>query len=127
MAVGNFLLLTQIAGYAASTILSLCVLIPLIVNLRDMKGNCLLYTSGIFLDTGDFVPKWASSGYCTYTTVLSCQLNLVSLIQLTRMSYFLRRGVDRYSNIPINIESLHYLVTFLVLLTAHSFRRFGIQ
>lgn len=94
MAVGNFLLLTQIAGYAASTILSLCVLIPLIVNLRDMKGNCLLYTTGEFLDTGDFVPKWASFSYCTYTTVLSCLLNLVSLIQLTRMSYFLRKGVD---------------------------------
>ncbi|XP_053205914.1 transmembrane protein 179-like [Panonychus citri] len=92
MAIGNVLLLTQIAGYLVSFILSFCVLIPLIVNMKNFKGNCLLYTSR-FLDT-EISPTWASCGYCTYTAILSAAIVLVSLAQLIRMSHFLRKGVD---------------------------------
>ncbi|XP_074600982.1 transmembrane protein 179 [Brevipalpus obovatus] len=88
------LLLSQIAGYMVSTILSLCVSIPLICNLKDFGGKCLLFSQGEFLENGFFVPQWATSMNCVLTLVLAISLTIISVYQLVIVSIHFRRGTD---------------------------------
>ncbi|XP_067119994.1 transmembrane protein 179 [Centruroides vittatus] len=91
---GNFLLLSQTTGYVVAFILSLCLVVPLSINLDNFKEHCLLYTTGTFQDDGNFKPEWASTSYCYYTMLVGIILLLTSIIQTIRMSVFLFRGID---------------------------------
>jgi len=96
MGLGNLLLLTQTGGYSVSIILSLCCIVPLILNISDFKGHCLLFSSGEFLEVnGLFAAKWASFSSCSYTLIIGILLLIVSIVQLIRMSIFLYKGIDR--------------------------------
>ncbi|GFX88071.1 microsomal triglyceride transfer protein large subunit [Trichonephila clavipes] len=94
MAVNNVLLLFQGTGYIVALMLSLCVVIPLGLNVENFKGHCLLFTTGSFGDDGNFNADWASKGYCGYILFVSCLLVLVSIIQAIRMFSMLRKETD---------------------------------
>ncbi|GIX99563.1 hypothetical protein CEXT_201161 [Caerostris extrusa] len=94
MAVNNVLLLFQGTGYIVALMLSLCVVIPLALNLECFKGHCLLFTTGSFGDDGNFNADWASKAYCGYIMTISSLLVLVSFIQAVRMFTMLRRETD---------------------------------
>lgn len=94
MAISNLLLLSQTTGYVVAFILSICVIVPLSVNLDNFKGHCLLFTTGTFQDDGNFKPQWASPGYCDYAMFVGVILWLSSIIQTVRMSVFLFKGID---------------------------------
>ncbi|GBM56057.1 hypothetical protein AVEN_123200-1 [Araneus ventricosus] len=94
MAVNNVLLLFQGTGYIVALILSLCVVVPLALNLECFKGHCLLFTTGSFGDDGNFNAEWASKAYCGYVMFISSLLVLVSFVQAIRMFTMLRRETD---------------------------------
>ncbi|KAG8184293.1 hypothetical protein JTE90_008978 [Oedothorax gibbosus] len=94
MAVNNVLLLFQCTGYIVAFMLSLCVVVPLTLNLECFRGHCLLFTTGSFGDDGNFNAEWASKGYCIYTLFVSYLTVLVSFIQALRMFSLLRRETD---------------------------------
>lgn len=94
MAVNNVLLLFQGTGYIVALMLSLCVVIPLGLNVENFKGHCLLFTTGSFGDDGNFNADWASKGYCGYILFASSLLVLVSIVQGFRMFNMLRKETD---------------------------------
>ncbi|XP_055942616.1 transmembrane protein 179-like [Argiope bruennichi] len=94
MAVNNVLLLFQGTGYIVALILSLCVVVPLALNLECFKGHCLLFTTGSFGDDGNFNAEWASKAYCGYVMFISSLLVLVSFVQAIRMFTMLRKETD---------------------------------
>lgn len=94
MAVNNIILLVQATGYVVALILSLCSVVPLIINLQCFKGHCLLFTTGNFADDGNFIADWASKGYCVYIMFVSSLLLVVSFIQSIRMFSLLRKESD---------------------------------
>lgn len=97
MALDNLRLLSQSAGYCVTLILSLCVVIPMIMNEASFKGNCLLFTSGQFIaGDGLFDPKWGSNFYCGFTLFVGILSLLIAGLQLVRMSIFLYKGSDRF-------------------------------
>lgn len=95
MVASNIILLSQIAGYAISSVLSLCVAIPLAWNFNDFDGHCILNTDGHFNDTGKFIPSWASPLQCISPFILSVLLTVVSLYFLVKMIFYLRDDNER--------------------------------
>lgn len=94
MPVNNILLLLQATGYVVALLLSLCSVVPLIINLQCFKSHCLLFTTGNFADDGNFIPEWASKGYCIYTMFVGSLLVVVSFVQTIRMFSMLRKETD---------------------------------
>lgn len=96
MALINWLLLSQTAGYFGSLVVSLCVVIPLCINQKNFQGHCLLFTSGTFISSnGFFDPKWSSGFFCAFTLFVGLLSSIISLIQVVHKSLLVKRGVDR--------------------------------
>lgn len=90
----NIILVSQICGYVISLILSLCLVIPMTLHQEEFKGHCLLFSTGSWQETGQFLVNWASQAYCNYTIFVGVLLFVISGIQIYRMSLFLYRGTD---------------------------------
>lgn len=94
MAFNDVMLLAQGTCNLVALILSLCSIIPLSLHLQCFKGHCLLFTTGVFGDDGNFKAIWSSIGYCVYTLFVSSLLLIVSLVQVVRMFTLLCKGKE---------------------------------
>jgi len=95
MAIGNVLLLSQLAGNIVALILSLCIIIPMSIHEGDFRGHCLLFSTGNWTETdGQFDVDWASQGICNYTIFVGVLILVVSLVQIYRHSMLLYKGQD---------------------------------
>ena len=72
--------------YLVSFILSLTFFIPMVLNVNDFNGKCLLFTTGVFNESDGriFEPNWASFSYCGFALFNGLFSTLASLIQLIR-------------------------------------------
>ncbi|KAH8330883.1 hypothetical protein KR067_008653 [Drosophila pandora] len=85
MALANVLLLSQIAGHVILFILSLCIIVPLFINLDQFCGHCLLFTTGKWREEdGMFDVQWASSGFCNFPLITGFFLLVISVVQIYR-------------------------------------------
>ncbi|EDV94972.1 transmembrane protein 179 [Drosophila grimshawi] len=85
MALANVLLLSQISGHVLLLILSLCIVLPLSINLSQFCGHCLLFTTGKWrVSDGMFDVHWASDGFCTFPLITGVFLFTISLVQIYR-------------------------------------------
>ncbi|KAH8388418.1 hypothetical protein KR093_005974 [Drosophila rubida] len=85
MALANVLLLSQIAGHVLLFILSLCIVLPLSINLNQFCDHCLLFTTGKWREEdGMFDVHWASNGYCYFPLITGVFLFIISAIQIYR-------------------------------------------
>lgn len=97
MTINNIFLLSQSAVYTVSAIVSLCVWIPMSLNLYQFGGHCLLFTSGQYVEEdGTFDPNWSSPAYCGFTLFVGISVFLVAFIQSVRKIVLLCKGIDRY-------------------------------
>jgi len=95
MAISNVLLLSQLTANIVVCILSLCILIPMIVNKRDFRGHCLLFSTGTWREEdGQFEVSWASQGLCNYILFVGASLLIASITQIYRLSTHLYKGQD---------------------------------
>ncbi|GLV40617.1 uncharacterized protein CBL_04419 [Carabus blaptoides fortunei] len=95
MALGNIVLLCQIAGYVIASILSLCIVVPMSLHQDEFRGHCLLFSTGVWEETnGQFNVDWASQAYCNYTIFVGLMLFIVSVVQIYRFSVYLYKGTD---------------------------------
>ncbi|XP_036322663.1 transmembrane protein 179 isoform X1 [Rhagoletis pomonella] len=87
MALTNILLLSQIAGHVILVILSLCMLVPLGMNIHEFHGHCLLFTTGKWREEdGMFEALWSSTGFCNFPVFTAIFLFLISTMQIYRYS-----------------------------------------
>ncbi|XP_037940926.1 transmembrane protein 179 [Teleopsis dalmanni] len=85
MALANVLSLSQISGHIILVILSLCVITPLGINLRQFSGHCLLFTTGKWREEdGMFDVKWSSNGFCNFPLISGIVTFLISSVQIYR-------------------------------------------
>ncbi|XP_017845609.1 transmembrane protein 179 [Drosophila busckii] len=85
MALANVLLLSQIAGHVLLFILSLCIVLPLSINVHQFCGHCLLFTTGKWREEdGMFDVNWASYGFCSFPLVTGVLLFIISVVQIYR-------------------------------------------
>ncbi|XP_017113565.1 transmembrane protein 179 [Drosophila elegans] len=85
MALANVLQLSQIAGHVILFILSLCIIVPLFINLDQFCGHCLLFTTGKWREEdGMFDVQWASSGFCNFPLITGFFLLIISVVQIYR-------------------------------------------
>lgn len=94
MALNNVILLSQMAGYVIAFILSQCIAVPMTLHQDEFRGHCLLFSSGEWQDSGQFLVHWASQAYCNYTIFVGVILSIVSAVQIYRMSLLIYRGID---------------------------------
>ncbi|XP_013190948.1 transmembrane protein 179 [Amyelois transitella] len=95
MALTNVLLLSQIAGYIISLILSLCITVPMSMHQDEFSGHCLLFSGGTWgPDDGQLQVSWASKAYCNYVIVVGVLMFIVSCVQIYRLSLFMYKGID---------------------------------
>ncbi|XP_037963408.2 transmembrane protein 179 [Plutella xylostella] len=95
MALTNVLLLSQIAGYIISLILSLCIIVPMSMHQHEFSGHCLLFSEGTWQEQdGQLLVSWASRAYCDYVIVVGVLMFIVSCVQIYRLSMLLYRGAD---------------------------------
>ena len=96
MVLENARLLSQAAGYLVTVILSLCLLIPMVMNEANFKGHCLLFASGEFeTRDGSFDAKWGSNFYCGFTLFVGIASLTTAFVQMVRMAIFLYKSTDR--------------------------------
>ncbi|XP_037090697.1 transmembrane protein 179-like isoform X3 [Pollicipes pollicipes] len=93
---GNTMVLAaQLTGYLVSICLSLVVLVPMVLNLKDFRHKCLLFTTGDYREEdGQFVPVWASCVYCYYVMVVAASIIFICIVQGARTLVFLRNNTD---------------------------------
>ncbi|EDX14140.1 GD18331 [Drosophila simulans] len=85
MALANVLQLSQIAGHVILFILSLCIVVPLFINLDQFCGHCLLFTTGKWREEdGMFDVQWASNGFCNFPLITGFFLLIISVVQIYR-------------------------------------------
>ncbi|XP_037090682.1 transmembrane protein 179-like isoform X2 [Pollicipes pollicipes] len=88
-------LAAQLTGYLVSICLSLVVLVPMVLNLKDFRHKCLLFTTGDYREEdGQFVPVWASCVYCYYVMVVAASIIFICIVQGARTLVFLRNNTD---------------------------------
>nr|CAG4638000.1 EOG090X0BKO [Chydorus sphaericus] len=91
----NVLLVVQITVYLLALVLALCITVPVIIHQKEFKGHCLLFSRGTWRETdGQFVIKWATSGYCVFVSCVGVFSMVACLVQLRRLGGFLHRGAD---------------------------------
>lgn len=123
MAIGNIVLLSQVAGYVVALILSICVTIPISLHQDEFKGHCLLFSTGIWQETdGQLKVDWASQGYCNYTIFIGSALFVISSIQIYRLSLLLCRGQDSsflsaFFDVLINVLACGGIIIAALMIT----------
>ena len=80
--------------YLVSLILALTFFVPMIFNVSEFQGKCLLFTTGVFNESDGriFEPNWASFSYCGLTLFNGFFLTVVSLFQLIRTIKLISKG-----------------------------------
>lgn len=120
-------LAVQLTGYLVSVCLSFVVLVPMILNLKDFKYKCLLFTTGDFREEdGQFVPVWASGIYCYYVILMAGTLILICLMQAVRTMFFIKHDTDT-SFAGAFVEMLLCICTTLAALVAALFVTLGYE
>lgn len=80
--------------YLVSSILALTFFVPMIFNVGEFQGKCLLFTTGVFNESDGriFEPNWASFSYCGLTLFNGFFLSIASLIQSFRTMRLVSKG-----------------------------------
>ena len=80
--------------YFVSAILANTFFIPIIFNVSEFKGKCLLFTTGTFNESDGriFEPKWSNFSYCGLTIFNGIFLNIASIMQLYYMLNSIAKG-----------------------------------
>ncbi|KAF7987169.1 hypothetical protein HCN44_011475 [Aphidius gifuensis] len=95
MALINVLLISQVASYVVALILSFCIVVPMSLHQKEFRGNCLLFSTGIWQETdGQFVVNWSSKLYCNYVLIIGIILMITSSVQIYKLSMLMYRGED---------------------------------
>ncbi|XP_043204387.1 transmembrane protein 179-like isoform X1 [Amphibalanus amphitrite] len=123
----TMVLAVQLTGYLVSVCLSFVVLVPMLLNFKDFRYKCLLFTAGDFREQdGQFVPQWASNIYCYYVIFMSATLTLICVLQAVRTMLFLRHDTDT-SFSGAFVEMIVCIFTTLASLVAALFVTLGYE
>lgn len=62
------------------------------MHMYSFSCQCVLFSSGVFEDNGDFTPDWASPIYCIICLLLASTSVVIAAIQLFKTSEMLYKG-----------------------------------
>lgn len=123
MGLSNVLTLSQVAGHVIAFILSICITIPLLINIREFDGHCLLFTTGEWQEEdGLFKAEWASRNYCNYPIVIGFILVIVSMTQIYRLTHVIRNESEisffgLFMDVFISINLCALVVVAAIMIT----------
>ncbi|XP_053954770.1 transmembrane protein 179 [Anastrepha obliqua] len=120
MALSNILLLSQIAGHVILVILSLCMLVPLGMSIREFSGHCLLFTTGKWREEdGMFEVKWSSTGFCHFPVLTAIFHFLISTVQIYRYSRMKDEAsfLSLFIDVVLGIWMLAFSILSAVMIT----------
>lgn len=80
--------------YLVSFILAFTFFVPMILNVNEFQGKCLLFTTGVFNESDGriFEPNWANFSYCGLALFNGFFLTVASLIQSYRTMKLVSKG-----------------------------------
>lgn len=80
--------------YLMTLILALGFFVPMVMNVSEFNGKCLLFTTGTFNESDGriFEPNWANFSYCGLTLFNGFFLTTLSLIQFIRIIRLISNG-----------------------------------
>ncbi|XP_055388234.1 transmembrane protein 179 isoform X2 [Condylostylus longicornis] len=123
MGLSNILILSQIAGYVIILILSLCIFIPIYLQVSDFNGHCLLFANGTWReDDGLFDVKWPSKVFCNFPMATGAFLFFFAIFQIYRFAHLAYNQKDTsfiglFLDVAFGIVMLFLIVISAVFIT----------
>lgn len=111
------LLVLLCAGYSVCIILGISSLISLITHLYSFSSHCLLFTTGKYVDNGDFTPEWSSRFHCYFSIITAGISVLLASFQLIKTSVMLYYGKRGTFAITFKMTFSALIMVLLILIT----------
>lgn len=109
------LLVLLCAAYSVCIILGISFLIALSDHLYAFSNHCLLFSTGKYLDNGDFAPEWTSPSFCIFSLIVAGLSVVVAILELIKTSVMLYKGTRETFAITFKMTFSALIMVSLIL------------